>query len=117
LVGVPAVVLSWSAVVYSGPVSGATTLVVTFLPAVAALAAVRREGDRDSGVVAGVCCAVVTGLLSFAGYVAGTYATSERHPTAALLHEFAQSGARNYRTWMVGDNLGGACFLLIFIPV
>jgi hypothetical protein len=102
--------------VYTGPVSGGTVIVVTLLPVIAAVCAVRRDRNADSGVVAAVCCALVTGLLSFVGYAAGTYATADRRPTAALLHEFARSGTRNYRTWLVGDNLGGACFMLIFIP-
>lgn len=117
LVGMPAIVLSWAAIEYSAPVSGGTALIVTLLPAVAALCALRTDRNPDSGVVAAVCCALVTGLGSFVGYAVGTYATAGRRPTAALLHEFARSGTRNYRTWMVGDNLGGACFLLIFIPL
>jgi hypothetical protein len=116
LVGVPAIVLSWAAIEYSAPVSGGTAMIVTLLPAVAALWALRQDGNPDDGVVAAVCCALVTGLGSFVGYAAGTFATVDRRPTAALLHAFAESGTRNYRTWMVGDNLGGACFLLFFIP-
>ncbi|HYZ29422.1 MAG TPA: hypothetical protein VE570_10230, partial [Thermoleophilaceae bacterium] len=38
-------------------------------------------------------------------------------PTSALLAEYHRSGARDYATWEVGDNLGGAVFLLGFVLV
>jgi len=63
-----------------------------------------------------MCAALTAGLLTFASYVATTHATLGP-PTATLLQEFARSGAHDYRSWVIGDDLGGAVFLLLFVPL
>jgi hypothetical protein len=51
-----------------------------------------------------------------AGYAISTYPDDTRAPTAAPLAEFHRSGAR-LPDWLVGDNLGGATFLLAAILI
>jgi hypothetical protein len=117
LVAIPALALSAAAARGTGVFSYACALSTILLPVLAALLATGREPHGVNGAVAAGCCTVAVGLATFIGYVFVTYVTDGGTPTAQLLEEFHHSGARDYRTWIVGDNLGGAVFLLGFILV
>jgi hypothetical protein len=95
----------------------ACAMSTSLLPALAALVAIRREPRRADGSIAAGCCALTAGLATFIGYVFVTYTTDGGTPSARLLDDFRRSGARDYRTWVVGDNLGGAVFLLGFVLI
>jgi hypothetical protein len=97
--------------------SFACALSTILLPALAALLATRRAPRGANGAIAAGCCTLAVGLATFIGYVFVTYATDGGTATSQLLEEFRRSGARDYRTWAVGDNLGGAVFLLGFVFV
>jgi hypothetical protein len=76
----------------------------------------RHDRRRDRAAAAALCGAVVVGLLFFVGAVATTYLGPAPH-NAAMLAEFAKSGAPDYRTWVVADNLGGATVMLVVLGV
>lgn len=92
-------------------------LVIVLLRVVAAIWAGRRDHSAASGAVAAVDTALLAGLLFFVDFVFTTYATGSGTPSGVIFQEFIRSVARDFRTWSVGDNLGGACFMLCFIPV
>ena len=108
----PAIALSAVGAHGNGAISFAMASSPIVLPVVAAWRASRVEQRWTAGAVAGVCCTLVAGLMAFAGYAVATYLDANRPATATLRDEFRRSGARDYRTWLVGDNLGGATFLL-----
>ena len=108
----PAVGLAAFAGLSDGGVSAGLPLLIFVLPALAAWAATRDGGRAAIGVVAGASCAVTAGLLAFLTFVSLTYARNGGSPTPALLADFRRSGLHDYATWAVGDNLGGAVFLL-----
>lgn len=121
LVGVvaalPALAGGWFAATSNSPASVAVASAIALLPALAACYQLRRETGTSAGaMVAATCCAIVAGLLAFVGLIATSYA-QPAEPTPAMLHEFAASAAPDYRTWVIGDALGGACFLLVYIPL
>jgi hypothetical protein len=117
LCGLLALPFSWTAARFSGAGSVAVGMSTLLLPAFAALCAIATERTRANATAAAMCSAVVAGLLAFIGLAATSYAMSSNHPTAQMLREFRASGVHDYRTWMVGDNLGGACFMLLFVAV
>jgi hypothetical protein len=114
LAALPAAALCAAAAGGDGAWSYALALATVALPALAAAIA-GRTGDRDGAALAAGLCAVIAGLLAFAGYVTVTYATDGGTATPALLDEFRHSGATDYATWAVGDSLGGAIFMLAFV--
>jgi hypothetical protein len=117
LAGAPAALCGWWIAQSNGGAIGYAAMLVIALPcAIAATIVAKRQQRTDQAAVAAMCAALSAGLFAFVSYVATTYATL-RPPTAALLQEFARSGAHDYRSWVVGDDLGGAVFLLLFIPV
>ena len=113
----PALPLSWYAAAHNSATAVGAALAVVLLPGVAAGLARRIDRTRAAAVAAAALCAVTTGLLSFIGYVATTYATHGGPSSPSTWAEYLASGAPDYPTWAVSDNLGGACFLLIFIPL
>ena len=113
----PAVALSAVGAHGNGVVSFAVASSPILLPALAAWWAASAERRWTAGAVAGVCCTLLGGLLAFAGFALATYRDDTRPATGVLLEEFRRSGARDYRTWLVGDNLGGATFLLAIMLV
>jgi hypothetical protein len=116
LAGTPAAVCGWWIGRSNGGLIGFAAVFVIAVPSViVAVAVVRRQRRADQASVAVICAALTAGLLTFVSYVATTYATLGP-PTASLLQEFAHSGAHDYRSWVVGDDLGGAVFLLLFVP-
>src|SRR5262249_52942074 len=66
----PALVTSWAAAHGDGVVAYGLALAAVLLPANAALYASRLDRRPESGIVAATCCAVLAGILSFAGYTA-----------------------------------------------
>lgn len=111
LTGLPAAGLCAAAAAGSGAPSYALAIATLTLPALAAVLAA-TTGERDGAGVAAVLCAVIAGLFAFAGFLVVTYATDGGAATPQLLAEFRRSGATDYATWAVGDDLGGAVFLL-----
>jgi hypothetical protein len=118
LCGLPALPFCWACARFNGAWTGAIGMSTLLLPALAALLAIATERSRSSATAAAMSAAVVAGLLAFIGLAATSYSMSSNHPTAMMLREFRASGEHDYRTWMVGDNLGGACMMmLVFIPI
>jgi hypothetical protein len=118
LCGLPALPFLWACARFNGAWTGAIGMSAVLLPALAALCAIAAERSRVSATAAAICSAVVAGLLAFIALAATSYSMSSNHPTATMLREFRASGVHDYRTWMVGDNLGGACvMMLLFIPI
>jgi hypothetical protein len=113
---VPAVASAWIAASSNSAASFAVAMVCVLLPGLAAVWVVRRHG-AGAGVAAVAVGALTTGLLFFIGYVTTTYATGSGTPTGVVLQEFTHSGLHDFRTWSIGDNLGGACFMLLFVPL
>jgi hypothetical protein len=113
----PALLLSWYAAAHNSATAVGAALAVVLLPGAAGAVARRIDRTRVAAVAAAALCAVTTGLLSFIGYVATTYATHGGAISPSTWAEYLASGAPDYPTWAVSDNLGGACFLLVFIPL
>jgi hypothetical protein len=117
LAGTPAALCGWWIAQSNGGAIGFAAMLVIALPcAIAAAVVAKRQRRMDLAVVVAMCAALSAGLFAFVSYVATTYATLAP-PSDALLQEFARSGAHDYRSWVVGDDLGGAVFLLLFVPV
>jgi hypothetical protein len=117
IAGLPAIMAAAYAASSNSAVSVAAAMAPTVLPAIAALWSLRTERNTARALVAASTCALIAGLAFFSGFAGATYATSSGTPTAMMLREYATSGIHNYRAWTVGDNLGGACFMLIVLPL
>ncbi len=113
----PALVLSALAATGTGPASLAIVVAIFVLPGITGFVLARRTRSWARGLVDATACGLLAGLFAFVGYVTVLYVTDGGTATAGLLAAFRASGARDYRTWIVGDDLGGACFMLAFIPV
>jgi hypothetical protein len=113
----PALVLSALAATGTGPASFGITFAIFVLPGIAGFLVARQTQSWTRGFIDAAACGLLAGLFAFVGYVAAVYLTGGGTATAGLLAEFRASGARDYRTWIVGDDLGGACFMLAFIPI
>jgi len=113
----PAAACAWYAASSDSPASFAVAMVCVLLPGLAAVWSVRRHGTAGAGIAAAAVGALTTGLLFFIGYVTTTYATGSGTPSGVVLREFTHSGVHDFRTWSIGDNLGGACFMLLFVPL
>ncbi|MDQ6731687.1 MAG: hypothetical protein M3022_15725, partial [Actinomycetota bacterium] len=111
----PAAGMAAAAAESSGAVSYALALAVPALPAAAGWTATRVEHRVGSGVVAAATACVLASLLTFSAFVIVTYIQNGAAPTPALLAQFHHSDVRDYATWAVGDNLGGATFMLGFV--
>jgi hypothetical protein len=83
----------------------------------AAYLVARVDRRWTSGLVAGTTGALVAGLPTFIGFAAATYVTAGGVPTDLMLEEFRRSGSAGYATWAIGDNVGGAVFMLGFVPL
>lgn len=115
LAALPAAGMAAAAAESSGAVSYTLALAVLALPAVAGSTAARLERRVGSGVVAAGTACVLASLLTFIAFVSVTYIENGGAPTPTLLAQFHHSGVRDYATWAVGDNLGGAVFMLGFV--
>jgi len=113
----PAVGLAAVAGLADDGLAGAVPHLTFVLPAFAAWAATRHGERAEIGIVAAASCAVTAGLLAFLTFVSLTYARNGGSPSPALLAGYRRSGIHDYATWAVGDNLGGAVFLLGVILV
>jgi hypothetical protein len=113
----PALPCGWWIAGDDGVHSYGLYLLLAVLPVVAAWWVVRRERDPGHGFAAAVQTALLAGLFFFLGFVATSYARGTAAPSAADLHRYATSGIDGLRAWAIGDSLGGACFMLIAIPL
>jgi hypothetical protein len=86
-------------------------------PAVAAALAGRSSGDARAGRAAAVWSGLVGALLAFIIWVTATYVREGRPYDAQMLRDFHASGSRDLAAYAVGDNLGAALGLLLFVPV
>jgi len=117
LAGAPAALCGWWIAQSNGGTIGFAAMLLVVLPcAIAAMIVARPQAQAGQAAIAALCGALSAGLFVFVSYVATTYATLGP-PTAQLLDEFTHSGAHDYRSWAVGDDLGGAVFLLLAVPV
>jgi hypothetical protein len=107
---------SWMAMRSASSSSIAFALLPAGLPAIAVLLITHRDRSRDRAAAAALCGAVAVSLLFFIGAVATTY-LSPTPRNAAMLAEFAKSGAPDYRTWVVADNLSGATVMLALLAM
>ena len=117
LAATPAVACAWHVASSNSPASFAVEMVCVLLPGLAAVWSVRRHGTAGAGIAAAAVGALTTGLLFFIGYATTTYARGSGTPTGVVLREFTSSGMHSFRAWSIGDNLGGACFMLLFVPL
>lgn len=113
----PAIVVGWWAGHNSGVVGSTTVLSIAIPICVLGAGVARSERHRDRAGVAVGYAGIAASLFTFVSYVATTYVTGGGRTTAPLQEESAQSGARNYRDWVIGDNLDGAVFLLLVVPL
>jgi hypothetical protein len=109
--------VAWVVGSYNGAPSVLLTSLVVLLPALAVLFDCALFDERKTAWVAGATCAVTAGLAFFGGYVAATLANSGGSPTPALVAEALRSGIHPYAAWAVGDSLGGASFMLVYVLV
>jgi hypothetical protein len=115
--GAPAAVLGWWTASSNGVLSSAVVIFVAVPCALAAVYVARRHRGAGEAAVAAGCASLTAGLVTFLAYVLTTYLTDGGAVTPLLLRQFAQSGAHDYRSWAIGDSLGGAVVLLLFIPL
>ncbi len=113
----PAILIGWWAAHTAGVVSSMTVVVLAIPSVIVGAAIARSHRHHDQAVIAVGCAAVTSGLFAFVAYTLTTYVTGGGPATTSLLQQFSQSGATDYRTWVVGDNLDGAVFLLLFMPL
>ena len=109
--------VAWVAGYYNGAPSVLLASLVVLLPALAVLFDCALFDERETAWVAGATCAVTGGLAFFGGYVTATLVNSGGSPTPALLAEALRSGIHPYAAWAVGDSLGGASFMLVYVLV
>jgi hypothetical protein len=107
---------SWMAMRSASSLSVSFALLPAVFPAAAVSVTARHDHSRERAAVAAVCGAIVVSLLFFVGAVATTYLGHPPHNTT-MLAEFAKSGAPDYRTWVVADNLSGAAVMLVLLAV
>src|SRR5262249_55691941 len=100
-----------------GAASVAVATASMSLPAWGALVMLCTRRGVERAFVAATSSAVLAGLAFFVAFTATTYAPSTPAATSATLHEYASSGMHSYRAWAIGDSLGGACFMLVFVPI
>ena len=78
--------------------------------------ATHRQGRIGEGAIAGLWAGLCGGLALFIVTMTTTYSSSNWYArdqqTIADAHLHGQPPA----VWIVGDNLGGSIFMLIFIP-
>jgi hypothetical protein len=117
LAAAPAAVGAWWAARSDSVLSIGGSIVFVIPVAIAAGSVARRRRRADDGVVAASCGGVAAGFVTFLVYAVTTYATNGGPVTPTSWREFAQSGAHDYVTWAVGENLAGAVFLLLIVPV
>ncbi len=86
-------------------------------PAVAAALAGRSSGDARAATGAAVWSGLVGALLAFIIWVTATYVREGRPYDAQMMRDFHASGARDLAAYAVGDNLGAALGMLLFVPV
>jgi hypothetical protein len=113
----PAILIGWWAGHADGVVSSVTVIVLAIPSAIVGTGIARSQLHRDQAGIAVGCVAATSGLFVFVAYTLTTYVTVGGPATTSLRHQFSQSGATDYRTWVVGGNLDGAVFLLLFMPV
>ena len=99
------------------PTSGWAWLPALAAPLAAGALATRQGGHPGDGVIAGLWAGLFGGLAQFIVAMTTTYSSiswyahDRQNIADALLHR--QPSA----VWIVGDNLAGSIFMLIFIPV
>jgi len=83
-----------------------TTAAGMLLPVLAALLAARQTRQRRAGIVAGLRCGTLGGLLIFLAYTAmATLLLQAGQQEPQTLREFQRSGLANLPTFIVGDYL------------
>ena len=115
--GAPAVLCGWWAADSNSVLSAATVIFVALPGSIAAIYIARGRRRADDAMVATGCASLTGGLLMFIAYVSTTYITNGGPTTPVLLQEFARSGASNYQSWAITDNLAGAVLLLLLVPL
>jgi hypothetical protein len=113
----PTALSAWWAARSDSVLSFSAAILFVVPLAIAAGFIARRQRRVDDAVVAAGCGGVAAGLLTFIVYGLRTYATDGGTVTPSSLQQFARSGAHDYATWAVGENLAGAVFLLLAVPV
>ena len=99
------------------PATGWAWLLAAAAPLAAGALATRQAGRTGEGVTAGMWAGLFGGLAQFIVAMTttygsiGWYARDQQNIADALLH--GQPSA----VWIVGDNLGGSIFMMIFIPM
>jgi hypothetical protein len=113
----PALATATVAALGPGMLSAAIGVGVVLLPGAAAYRSGRGDRGGSNGLVAGLSCSVLAGMLTFVGFTVATYVAGGGSPTGQMLDEFHRSGMTDYTAWAVDDNLGGAVFLLVALPI
>jgi hypothetical protein len=116
-VGLSGALVGWWAASSQPVVSSPIALLAVAPPLLATGYVIRRTKQPGQAVVWAGEAAVMAGLSSFIGYVTTVYTTGGGPRTAASLQQFAMSGAHNYTSWAVSDELSGAVFLLAAVPI
>jgi hypothetical protein len=116
-VGLMTLGVAWVAGFYDGAPSVLLASLVILMPALAVLFDCALFDERGTVWVAGAICALTAGLAFFGGFVAATLVNGGGTPTPLLVAEAMRSGIHPYSAWAVGDSLGGASFMLVYVLV
>ena len=104
---------------WMGPVPGNSEylLACLALPAATALAVIRR-GSVNDGVETATWAALLASLTTSIMIIAATYRVApSADGSRPIIADAHLHGMTSASAWLVSDNLGGASFLLIFMPV
>ena len=117
LVAFPVLVMAWVAGSDPGAPSTLLASTVILVPALAGIIDVSITRERTTAWVAGTTCAITAGLAFFCGFVGAALATNGGPVLPSLASEAMRSVIHPYAAWAVGDTLGGACFMLVYVLV
>jgi hypothetical protein len=91
-------------------------LIALIGPALVATAAGHKARDSQTGTLAALWTGLVGGLTVFIAWVTMTYMNAGGAYDAGLVRDFHKSGAHDFATYAVSDDLGSGLVLLVMIP-
>jgi hypothetical protein len=117
IAGLPGALVGWRLAVTGAVVSAPVILVAMVPPLLATIVVAKRTRDAGRTAVASAGAATTSGLFAFIAYLATEYMTGGGPRTPGDLHLFVLSGAHDYTAWAISDELAGALFLIVVVPL